>query len=59
MDLGGSVQTSIFAYLLMAVRAIRGAHRLVHIGEAMPDPAWTATGRLAHHASHMPRHTGR
>ena len=113
MDLGGSVQTSIFAYLLMAVvamltavmvqgivialermqhrrragvaptpvsisvapavdetlahvaavaaavYAVLGAHRLVHIGEAMRGPAWTATGRLAHHASHMPRRTGR
>jgi hypothetical protein len=112
MDFGGSVQTSIFAYVLMAVvamlaavmvrgivillqrvgqrreavsstpvsisvapavdetaphvaavaaavYAILGAHRLVHIGEAAPGPAWTATGRLAHHASHMPRRTGR
>jgi hypothetical protein len=113
MDFGGSVQTSIFAYLLMAVvamlaavmvraivivleraqqrrkaevaptpvsisvapavdetaahvaavaaavYAVLGAHRLVHIGEAMPGPAWTATGRLAHHVSHMPRRTGR
>ena len=113
MDFGGSVQTSIFAYLLMAVvamlaavmvrgiviilqraqqrrkaevaptpvsisvapvvdetaahvaavaaavYAVLGAHRLVRIGEAAPSPAWTATGRLAHHASHMPRRTGR
>ena len=109
MDFGGSVQTSIFAYLLMAVvamlaavmvrriviilqraqqrrkaevaptpvsisvapavdetaahvaavYAVLGAHRLVHIGEAAPGAAWTATGRLAHHASHMPRRTGR
>ena len=113
MDFGGSFQTSIFAYLLMAVvamlaavmvqgivivlqraqrrrkgevaptpvsisiapavdetalhvaavaaavYAVLGAHRLVHIGEAAPGPAWTATGRLAHHASHMPRRTGR
>jgi hypothetical protein len=112
MDFGGSVQTSIFAYVLMAVvamlaavmvrgivivlqragqrreaasstpvsisvapavdetaahvaavaaavYAILGAHRLVHIGEAAPGPAWTAMGRLAHHASHMPRRTGR
>ena len=113
MDFGGSVQTSIFAYLLMAVvamlaavvvqgivivlqraqhrrkargpstpvtisvnpavdetaahvaaaaaavYAMLGANRLVHIGEAAPGPAWTATGRLAHHASHMPRRSGR
>jgi hypothetical protein len=113
MDFSGSVQTSIFAYLLMAVvamlaavmvrgivivlqraqqrrkaevaptpvtisvtpavdaaaahvaavaaavYAVLGAHRLVHIGEAARGPAWTATGRLAHHASHMPRRTGR
>jgi hypothetical protein len=113
MDFGGSVQTSIFAYILMAVvamlaavmvrgiviilqraqekrrvaaaptpvsisvapavddraahvaavaaavYAMLGAHRLVHIGEATRGPAWTTIGRLAHHASHMPRRTGR
>ena len=112
MDFLGSVQTSIFAYLLMAVvsmlaavmvqgivvvlrhagrkkaeatatpvsisvapdvdetaaqvaavaaavYAVLGPHRLVRIGEAAPGVAWSATGRLAHHASHIPRHTGR
>ena len=47
------------AAVAAAVYTVLGAHRLVHIGEAAPGAAWTATGRLAHHASHMPRHTGR
>jgi hypothetical protein len=112
MDLSGSIQTSIFAYLVMAViamlaavmvqgivvilartqrkkpvaaatpvaisvtpavdetaahvaavaaavYAVLGAHRLVHIGEAARGPGWVATGRLAHHGSHMPRRPGR
>jgi hypothetical protein len=47
------------AAIAAAVYAILGAHRLVHIGEAAPGPAWTATGRLAHHASHAPQRTRR
>ncbi len=112
MDFGGSVQYSIFAYLVMAViamlaavmvrgivlilqrtqakktvaaptpvsvsmtpavddtvahvaavaaavYAVLGAHRLVHVHEVPRGPGWTATGRLAHHTSHLPRRTGR
>ena len=112
MDFAGSVQTSLFAYALMAViammaaimvrgivlllqrtqqkkvaaartavsisvtpevdeaaahvaavaaavYAVLGAHRLVHIGEAPRGPGWTTIGRLAHHASHAPRRSGR
>lgn len=47
------------AAVAAAVYATLGAYRLVHIAEAARGPAWTATGRVAHYASHTPRHTGR
>jgi hypothetical protein len=47
------------AAIAAAVYAVVGAHRLVHIGEVPRGAGWTATGRLAHHGSHMPRRTPR
>lgn len=47
------------AAIAAAVYAVLGAHRLVHIHEVPRGPGWTATGRLAHHGSHLPRHSPR
>ncbi len=43
------------AAIAAAVYAVLGAHRLVHVHEVPRGPGWTTTGRLAHHASHLPR----
>jgi hypothetical protein len=47
------------AAVAAAVYAVLGAHRLVHIGDAVRTPMWTTAGRAAHHLSHAPRRTGR